>query len=54
MAMLDLVQHFLPPLTTITNYSTQKNTQPQHALNLRTQNQNVPSVEVGTKLTIVV
>ncbi len=49
MVMLDLVQPFLSTLTTIANYVTQKNTQPQHALNLRTQGQNVPSAEEGTK-----
>ncbi len=54
MARLDPIQHFLPPLTTVANYAAQKNTQPQHALNLRTQGQNLPSAEVGTRLTIVV
>jgi hypothetical protein len=54
MARLDPVQPFLPPLTNIANYAAQKNTQPQHALNLRTKGQNVPSAEVGTRLTIVV
>ncbi len=54
MARLDPVQPFLPPLTTVANYATQKNTQPQHTLNLWTQGQNVPSAKVGTRLTIVV
>ncbi len=54
MARLDLVQPFLPTLTTVADYATQKNTQPQHALNLWTQGQNVSSAEVGIRLTIVV
>jgi hypothetical protein len=54
MARLDLVQIFLLTFTIVTNYATQKNTQPQHALNLQTQGKNVPSAEVGIRLTIVV
>jgi hypothetical protein len=54
MARLDLVQLFLLTLTTIVNYASQENILLQHALNLQTQNQNVPSVEVGIKPTIVV
>jgi hypothetical protein len=53
MARLDPAQHFLPPII-IVNYAAQKNTWPQHALNLLTQGQNVPSAKVGTILTIVV
>jgi hypothetical protein len=54
MARLDLVQPFLSMLTTTVNYVIQKNIQHQHALNLRTHGQNVPSMEVGIRLTIVV
>jgi hypothetical protein len=54
MARLDLVQTFLLTFTFVANYVAQNNTQPQHALNLQTQGQNVPSVEVGIRLTTVV
>jgi hypothetical protein len=54
MARLNPIQPFLPTLIIIANYATQKNTQPQHALNLWTQGQNVPSAEVGIRLIIVV
>ncbi len=52
MARLDPLQPFLPTLTIVANYAVQKNTQPQHALNLQTQGQNVPSAEVGIRLII--
>ncbi len=52
MARLDPLQPFLPTLTIVANYATLKNTQPQHALNLQTQGQNVPSAKVGIRLTI--
>ncbi len=54
MATLDPIQVFFLTLTTIANYAAQKNTQPQHVVNLQTQGQNVLSAEVGIRLTIVV
>jgi hypothetical protein len=54
MARLDPVQLFLLTLTTVVNYIDQENILFQHALNLQTQGQNVPSAEVGIRLTIVV
>jgi len=54
MARLDPVQAFFLTFTIVANYVIQKNTQPQHALNLWTQGQNVPSAKVGIRLTIVV
>jgi hypothetical protein len=53
MASLDPVQDFLLTLTAATNY-VRHNTQPQYALNLQTQGQNVPNAEVGIRLIIVV
>jgi len=54
MARLDPVQLFLLALTIVVNYADQDNISLQHALNLQTQGQNVPSAEVGIRLTIVV
>jgi hypothetical protein len=54
MARLDLVQLFLSTLTTVVNYLGEKNILLQRALNLKTQGQNVPSAEVGIRLTIMV
>jgi hypothetical protein len=39
---------------TVVNYVGQENIPLQHALNLQTQGQNVPNVDVGIRLTIVV
>jgi hypothetical protein len=53
MAKWDPTQLFLLMATDV-NYAIQKNTWPQLVLNSLTLSQNVPSVEGGTKLKIVV
>jgi hypothetical protein len=51
---LDRIQLFLLTFTIVVNYVDQENIPLQHAFNLQTQGQNVPSAEVGIRLTIVV
>jgi hypothetical protein len=54
MARLDQVQMFQLTPTTVVNYADEENIPFQHALNLQTKGQNVPSAKVGIRLTIVV